>query len=183
MPKSLAIETSWGIKRFGTESSWCWNVWGPIGCRFTILFPIYGYPKFIFGHLKMYFWISIIHFWISKNPFMDILKYMFGYQKISWLLDIHSSIFGYPKMNNGYPKMHPEFLDIHKSIFGYPKSSWILDINNSIYGYPNMNYGYPKIHPDYWISINQILDIQKSVEYWISIIQFLDIQKIEFWIS
>ena len=40
-----------------------------------------------------------------------------------------------------------------------------------------MNYGYPKIHPDYWISINQCLDIQKSVEYWISIILFLDIQK------
>ena len=40
-----------------------------------------------------------------------------------------------------------------------------------------MNYGYPKIHSDYWISINQFLDIQKSVEYWISIILFLDIQK------
>ena len=40
-----------------------------------------------------------------------------------------------------------------------------------------MNYGYPKIHPGYWISINQFLDIQKSVEYWISIILFLDIQK------
>ena len=35
-----------------------------------------------------------------------------------------------------------------------------------------MNYGYPKIHPDYWLSINQFLDIQKSVEYWISIILF-----------
>ena len=47
-----------------------------------------------------------------------------------------------------------------------------------------MNYGYPKIHPDYWISINQFLDIQKSVEYWISIILFLDIQKsVEYWIS
>ena len=40
-----------------------------------------------------------------------------------------------------------------------------------------MNYGYPKIHTDYWISINQFLDIQKSVEYWISIILLLDIQK------
>ena len=40
-----------------------------------------------------------------------------------------------------------------------------------------MNNGYPKIHPDFWISINQFLDIQKSVEYWISIILFLDIQK------
>ena len=39
-----------------------------------------------------------------------------------------------------------------------------------------MNYGYPKIHPDYWISKNQFMDIQKSVEYWISIILFLDIQ-------
>ena len=40
-----------------------------------------------------------------------------------------------------------------------------------------MNYGYPKIHPGFWISINQFLDIQKSVEYWISIIRFSDIQK------
>ena len=40
-----------------------------------------------------------------------------------------------------------------------------------------MNYGYPKIHADFWISINQFLDIQKSVEYWISTIRFLDIQK------
>ena len=53
-----------------------------------------------------------------------------------------------------------------------------------------MNYGYPKIHPDYWLSINQFLDIQKSVEYWISIILFLNIQKlnygypkIHFWIK
>ena len=125
----------------------------------------------------MYFWISIIHFWISKNRLMDFLKYTFGCPKISWLLDIHSSIFGYPKMNNGYPKMHPDFWISINQFFGHPKSSWILDINNSIYGYPNMNYGYPKIHPDYWISINQFLDIQKSVEYWISIILFLDIKK------
>ena len=33
-----------------------------------------------------------------------------------------------------------------------------------------MNNEHPKIHPDFWISINQFLDIQKSVEYWISII-------------
>ena len=67
----------------------------------------------------------------------------------------------------GYPKF----------IFGYPKLSWLLDIHNSIIGYPKMNYGYPKIHPDFWISINQFLDIQKSVEYWVFIIWFLDIQK------
>ena len=40
-----------------------------------------------------------------------------------------------------------------------------------------MNYGCPKIQPDYWISMNQFLDIQKSVEYWISIILLLDIPK------
>ena len=40
-----------------------------------------------------------------------------------------------------------------------------------------MNYGYPKKHPDFWISINQILDIQNSVEYWIYVIRFMDIQK------
>ena len=50
-----------------------------------------------------------IHFWISKSRFMDILKYIVGYPKISWILDIHNSIFWYPKMNYGYPKMHPDF--------------------------------------------------------------------------
>ena len=87
---------------------------------------------------KMYFWISIIHFWISKNWFIDILKYIFGYPKISWLLYIHNSIFRYPKMN----------------------------------------YEYPKIYPNFLISINQFLDIQKSVEYWMSIIQ-----SVEYWMS
>ena len=57
----------------------------------------YGYPKFsmIFGYPKMYFRISINRFldmknelWISKNRFMDILKYIFGYPKI--ILDIHN---------------------------------------------------------------------------------------------
>ena len=49
-----------------------------------------------FGYPKMYLRISInrfsdIHnsFWISKNRFMDILKYIFGYPKI--MLN-----FGYP---------------------------------------------------------------------------------------
>ena len=58
----------------------------------------YGYPKFsiIFGYLKMYFRISINQFLdiqkgimdISKNRFMDILKYIFGYPKI--ILDVHN---------------------------------------------------------------------------------------------
>ena len=68
-------------------------------------------------------------------------------------------------------------MDILKYIFGYPKISWILDIHNLIIENPKMNYGYPKLHPIFLISINQFLDIQKSVEYWISIIQFMDIQK------
>ena len=41
-----------------------------------------------------------------------------------------------------------------------------------------MNCEYPKIHPDFLISINQFLDIQKSVEYWMSIIQ-----SVEYWMS
>ena len=54
---------------------------------------------------KMYFWISIIHFWISKNRFMDILKYIFGYPKISVFQSVLKYIFGYPKiiLNLGYP--------------------------------------------------------------------------------
>ena len=43
-----------------------------------------------------------------------------------------------------------------------------------------MNYGYPKIQPDFWLSINQFLDIQKSVEYWISIIRFMDNLKMNY---
>ena len=63
---------------------------------------------------------------------MDILKY-------SWLLDIHSSIFGYPKMNNGYPKMHPDFwISINK----------FLDIQNAV---------------EYWISIIRFMNIQTRI--------------------
>ena len=56
-------------------------------------------------------------------------------------------------------------------------------MNDCRFGVSPVNYpdpdpdGYLKIRPDFWISINQFLDIQKSVEYWISIIRFLDIQK------
>ena len=40
-----------------------------------------------------------MHFWISKNRFMDILKYIFGYQKIElWISNIQL-IFGYPKID------------------------------------------------------------------------------------
>ena len=139
-------------KYFGAEKSWYRNVYGylevwyriglmlkrlgPYRVPFYYLFPIYGYPKFIFGHPKINFWISIIHFWISKNRFMDILKYIFGYPKNSWLLDIHSSIFGYPKMNNGYPKIHPDF---------WISINQFLDIQKAV---------------EYWISIIRFMDIQ-----------------------
>ena len=43
--------------------------------------------------------VSIIHFWISKNRFMDILKYIFGYPKIDlWISNIQL-IFLYPKID------------------------------------------------------------------------------------
>ena len=67
---------------------------------------------------------------------MDILKYIFEYPKISWLLDIHSSIFGYPKMNNGYPKIHPDF---------WISINQFLDIQKAV---------------EYWISIIRFMDIQ-----------------------
>ena len=138
-----------------------------MGCRFTI------YSLFI--DIQNSF--LDIQKWISKNRLMDILKYIFGYPKINWILDIHKS------------KITPWFLDIHKSIFGYPKISWILDIHNSIYGYPKMNYGYPKIYTDFWIhksifgcpKISWILDIHSSIFGYpkmylrISINRFLDI--------
>ena len=47
------------------------------------MFPIFGYPK--------------IELWISKNRIMDILN-------SAGFLDIQEWIFGYPKMNYGYPK-------------------------------------------------------------------------------
>ena len=62
--------------------------------------------KCILGYPQIDFWISIIHFWISKIVFL--------------------CIFGYPKMNYGYPKIesHAEFwisiirfLDIQKSVY------------------------------------------------------------------
>ena len=63
-----------------------------------IIMDIQKYPKLfldiqkcILGYPSIDFWISIIHFWISKNRFMDILKYTFGYPKI--MLN-----FGYPKI-------------------------------------------------------------------------------------
>ena len=86
-----------------------------------------------------YLWIFKIHFWISKNRFMDILKYIFGCSKISWLLDIHNSIFGYPKMNYGYPKIYPDF---------WISINQFLDIQKSA---------------DYWISIIRFMDIQKWI--------------------
>ena len=55
-----------------------------------------------------------MHLMISKNRFMDIQK----------------SIFGYPKLNYGYPKI---IKDIHNSFLN-PKMN---------YGYPKMNFGYP----------------------------------------
>ena len=54
-----------------------------MGCRFTI------YSLFMDIQNSFLDMISIIHFWISKNQFMYILKYIFGYPKITWILDIH----------------------------------------------------------------------------------------------
>ena len=154
------LETSKIMETWEMLLIWIWFSWaGRYGVPFYYLFPFYGYPKFI--------WISIIHFWISKNRFMDILKYIFGYPKISWILDIHNSIFWYPKMNYGYPKIHPDF--------------WISII---ILWYPKFIFGDPKI--ELWISKNRIMDILNSawfldIQKWIfgypKIHWFLDIQK------
>ena len=54
-----------------------------------------------------------------KSQIMDI-------QNSAWLLDIHKSIFGYPKNELWISKN--QFMDILKYIFGYPKI--ILDIHN-----------------------------------------------------
>ena len=65
------------------------------GVPFYYLFPIYGYPKFIFGY--------DIH-----NSFLDIQKSIYGYPKIHfWISKNH--------LNIGYP--------LYSSIFGYPKIS------------------------------------------------------------
>ena len=82
-------------------------------------------------------------------------------------MDIHNSIYGYPKK------------DILKSNYGYPKIKlWISknqqykfkDILKYIIGYPKimLNIGYPKMY--FVISINRIMDILNSIF-------FLDIHK------
>ena len=62
----------------------------------------YGYPK-IFGYPKMYFRISTNRFLDIHNSFLDTQKYIkihFWISKKScWILDIHNSIFGYPKIS------------------------------------------------------------------------------------
>ena len=70
----------WGCRELKKSLSLIWSsvLAYVYGVPFYYLFPIYVSPKFIFG-----------------------------YPNISWLSDIHNSIFGHPKMNNGYPKIHP----------------------------------------------------------------------------
>ena len=97
------------------------------------------YIPYLWISKSMYFWISLIRFWISKNRFMDILKYIFGYPKICCILDINNSIFGYPKMNYGYPKINTDFW-ISKYQF--------LDNQKSV---------------EYWISIIRYINIQKWI--------------------
>ena len=68
---------------------------------------------------------------------MDILKYLF--LDIQKLVDYWISIvrfFGYPKMNNGYPKIHPDF---------WISINQFLDIQKAV---------------EYWISIIRLMDIQ-----------------------
>ena len=96
--------------------------------------------------------LFIPYLWISKIHFC-ILKYIFGYLKISWLLDIHNSIFGYPKLNYGYPKIHSDFW-ISINLF--------LDIQKSV---------------EYWISIILIMDIQKLIMDILNTPQFFDTNK------
>ena len=88
-------------KYFGAEKFWYRNVYGylevwyrivlmlkrlgPYRVPFYYLFPIYGYSKFIFGHV----WISIFHFWISK-------KSIYGYPKIHFWISKNQLITGYP---------------------------------------------------------------------------------------
>ena len=123
-----------------------------------------------------------------------------GELKISWILDIHNSIFGYPKMYfmtsiNQFLDIQKWIMDIQKSFYGYPKIHfWIsknnfgypfgfwISLNTLIFGCPKNNYGYPKIklqiswiQHDFWISKTVFQDILKYTAFWIS--------KHELWIS
>ena len=64
---------------------------------------------------------------------MDILKHIFGSADY-WISIVR--FFGYPKMNNGYPKIQPDF---------WIAINQFLDIQKAV---------------EYWISIIQFMDIQ-----------------------
>ena len=54
------------------------------GVPFYYVFPIYGYPKFIFGYPKIH------------NSFLDIQKSIYGYPKIRFWISKNQLIIGYP---------------------------------------------------------------------------------------
>ena len=60
-------------------------------------------------------------------------------------------IFGYPLLNNGYPK-----------------STWFMDIQKSIYGYPKIDLWISKIQLDFWISIIRFSVSNIQPYLWIS---------------
>ena len=72
----------------------------------------------------MYFRISINRFLDINNSFLDIQKLIY-----SLFMDIHKSIYGYPKIHFCISKNHAEFwisiirfLDIHNSFLYIQKS-------------------------------------------------------------
>ena len=98
------------------------------------------------------------------------------------MLDINNSIYGYPNMNYGYPKIHPDywisinqFLDIQKSAEYEISIILFLDIQKSNYGYPKIQSLQSKKDTSLnTLKSSQFLDILKSnYEY----------PKIELWIS
>ena len=88
VPETLGIETSVGYLEIWYRIVLMLKRLGPYRVPFYYLFPIYGYPKFIFGHPKIFLDID--------NSFLDIQKPIYGYPKIHFWISRNQLITGYP---------------------------------------------------------------------------------------
>ena len=102
--KPHAFFTRYWIPYFWPHSSSKPAIYGVPILFVCYLFPIYGYPK-------IDFWISIITF-LDTNNELDFDRSIFGYPNFDlWISQNRFSDIQYSK----------GFLDVHNSIFGYPK--------------------------------------------------------------
>ena len=71
---------------------------------------------------------------------MDILKYIFRYPKLTWILDIHYIVqFLDIQKSDDYWISIIWFMDIQKWIMDILNTPPFLDIHKSIFGYPEIS--------------------------------------------